>query len=775
MAIYYNINRTVEAQEIRTIDPNDGQLKNILDIAGGGGGGGDVDLTNYYTKNETDALFIPYYSSSQVDSIFSSHYTKSQSDSMLNDKLNVNNPTFTGSVKGGTYDTNGNTVLNINRNGSNILNVDVSNKLTINNHTDIDDDLTVRNKINTNIIDSYGGLSNIQFKHNNTLIYLEYDIDYEGSGGLILGKPLALATKLDIPLNSKLQFQHTDSYINETLNSGNFLNYVMMEQTGQMDFYVGDPSVGTNKVMTLQNNLITFHKPTSPEIGSGSVDLSNCVKLTGEASQAIAGDVVVSGTFDANTLNSNGNSDLVLQRNGVEYMKLEGTLQQVEFSKNVASNIYNSVGNANVSFRRNAIDFFYLRNNQVELNSGITLQSSSAKIDTINTAGDNDMALQRNGVEFIKFNGANRIDCSKNLRLALSNGELEFNDGLATILHRYSAPNNNFDIINENSTNPHIRMFIGNRNVGANIIVSASDNNVAIGRDLLVGSAYKVGTNNIDTRSDADLVFQRNSNTYMTFNQANDRIELAKSLKLPLNPARLEFTSCYMRESIPSNSLFDFVQENSDGVIRFFVGDLLNTNMPLYLNSSVVRCGENHTLLTNAMNTIGDVDMIFQRNGVEYMRFLNTANIDNVDVVSIPTGKGISAEYSYANYFRSRSVDTDLVFHGGNVAGNNRVEFMRYNRTGESLGRSIIGNLLDTSVSDEKLKKNIEDVDVDVSDIVKKINVKSFEYKDEKHGKGQQIGFLANELLDELPEVFSKNIIGKDKEDNLNMNYITVR
>ena len=100
---------------------------------------------------------------------------------------------------------------------------------------------------------------------------------------------------------------------------------------------------------------------------------------------------------------------------------------------------------------------------------------------------------------------------------------------------------------------------------------------------------------------------------------------------------------------------------------------------------------------------------------------------------------------------------------------------MRYNRTGESLGRSIIGNLLDTSVSDEKLKKNIEDVDVDVSDIVKKLNVKSFEYKDEKHGKGQQIGFLANELLDELPEVFSKNIIGKDKEDNLNMNYITVR
>ena len=47
MANYYNINRSVEVYEFRTIDPNNGQLRNILDIAGsgGGGGGGSVDLT----------------------------------------------------------------------------------------------------------------------------------------------------------------------------------------------------------------------------------------------------------------------------------------------------------------------------------------------------------------------------------------------------------------------------------------------------------------------------------------------------------------------------------------------------------------------------------------------------------------------------------------------------------------------------------------------------------------------------------------------------------
>ena len=40
-------------------------------------------------------------------------------------------------------------------------------------------------------------------------------------------------------------------------------------------------------------------------------------------------------------------------------------------------------------------------------------------------------------------------------------------------------------------------------------------------------------------------------------------------------------------------------------------------------------------------------------------------------------------------------------------------------------------------------------------------------------GKGSKRCF-SNELLDELPEVFGKNIIGKDTEDNLNMNYIKI-
>ena len=442
MANYYNINRSVEAYEFRTIDPNNGQLRNILDIAGsGGGGGGSVDLSNYYTKAETNNLFTPYYDSGEVDGLFTPYYTKvetdglftpyytkTETDGLLNNKLNVSNPEITGVLK-------------------------------------------------SNDFDSKNSLSNILFKHNNA-VYLEYDYDYDTNGGLVLGKPLALASSLDIPLNSKLLFQHTDSYINETLNAGNFLNFVMKEQTGQIDFYVGDPATASNLVMTLANDLIAFHKTTSPAIGGGGVDDTNLVKYTGETLQTIEGNLLIGGgaqfgSFDLtvngtsyflsgielvlggtvvlgtgkgyirsinigsgntgydycifasgglhrfyvggspfpqhlkfqlsntqayfnvdvvchtelqtdiiNTKNA-GNVDLVFKRGDVEYMKFEGTLQAVELAKGAKSNTYDSIGNADVSFRRNTIDFMYFRNGNVEVNTGISLLAESGKFDVI--------------------------------------------------------------------------------------------------------------------------------------------------------------------------------------------------------------------------------------------------------------------------------------------------------------------------------------------------------------------------------------------------------
>ena len=105
---------------------------------------------------------------------------------------------------------------------------------------------------------------------------------------------------------------------------------------------------------------------------------------------------------------------------------------------------------------------------------------------------------------------------------------------------------------------------------------------------------------------------------------------------------------------------------------------------------------------------------------------------------------------------------------------------MRWNYTAQQLdlnalidntGIAITGNIIDTTVSDEKLKKNINDIITDASRVIKNVNTKTFEYKDEKHDKCVQFGFVANDLLEELPDVFSK-AIGQDKNGNYNINQI---
>ena len=72
-----------------------------------------------------------------------------------------------------------------------------------------------------------------------------------------------------------------DTFESRNLTTSTILNHVMNESTGEIKFYVGSPTVPdatTNLVMTLQNNLITFHKPTS----LGTIDDTNYVKKTGE-------------------------------------------------------------------------------------------------------------------------------------------------------------------------------------------------------------------------------------------------------------------------------------------------------------------------------------------------------------------------------------------------------------------------------------------------------------------------------------------------------------
>ena len=181
----------MEAYEFRTIDPNNGQFRNILDIAGsGGGGGGRVDLTNYYTKAETNNLFTPYYTKVETDGLFTPYYTKVETDGLFTPyytKVETDGlftPYYTKVETDGLFtpyytktETDGLFTSYYSKTETDGL---LNNKLNVSNPE-------ITGVLKSNDFDSKNNLSNILFKHNNA-IYLEYDCDYDTNGGLVLGK-----------------------------------------------------------------------------------------------------------------------------------------------------------------------------------------------------------------------------------------------------------------------------------------------------------------------------------------------------------------------------------------------------------------------------------------------------------------------------------------------------------------------------------------------------------------------------------------------------------
>ena len=98
----------------------------------------------------------------------------------------------------------------------------------------------------------------------------------------------------------------------------------------------------------------------------------------------------------------------------------------------------------------------------------------------------------------------------------------------------------------------------------------------------------------------------------------------------------------------------------------------------------------------------------------------------------------MSAVNVYCNSFKNRTLTSDTIFYGANSAGDNRIEYMKWNRTAtdqsldfnapiDNTNISIIGNIIDTTVSDERLKTNIQDVESNYCDCgVKNVKIKNF-------------------------------------------------
>ena len=433
-----------------------------------------------------------------------------ETDGLLNNKLNVSNPEITGVLK-------------------------------------------------SNDFDSKNSLSNILFKHNNA-IYLEYDYDYDTNGGLVLGKPLALASSLDIPLNSKLLFQHTDSYINETLNAGNFLNFVMKEQTGQIDFYVGDPATASNLVMTLANDLITFHKTTSPAIGGGGVDDTNLVKYTGETLQTIEGDLVIGGGAQF------GSFDLTV--NGTSY---------------------------------------FLSGIELVLGGTVVLGTGKGYIRSINIGSGN------TGYDYCIF---------------ASGG-----------LHRFYVGGSPFP--------QHLKFQLSNTQAYFNV-------------DVVCHTELQTDIINTKNAGNVDLVFKRGDVEYMKFEGTLQAVELTKGAKSNTYDSIGNADVSFRRNTI------DFMYFRNGNVE-------VNTGISLLAESGKF----------DVIDSATPTNVVFKRGGVNFFTLDGTKNI-----IDVSTGRALSSQYIYGDYFYNRNYGADMVFQGSNTTDDGLVEYMRYRKADEDVNFS---------------------------------------------------------------------------------------
>ena len=439
---------------------------------------------------------------------------------------------------------------------------------------------------------------------------------------------------------------------------------------------------------------------------------------------------------------------------------------------------------------------------------------------TYNSNGDNIVNLQQNGNTFISLSGNNnRVNVNRLLRVVDSGNStqcqfIQSSNGnymsftLGNHISAYSSGGANGNTLHLNYYS-HANVFLGTNQdttpdpkptITINKFSSDTGNAFEVAGDsqfsgdIVIDTGKSVKTNSIDTNDDNDLVFNRNKIPFLTLDKftedtvekeaiicskqlrANDNI-LVKNLQINQFPVGIEY--CDFRLEPTNNSIMRFYVGNSTSV-NLQISQFVNGNSELIneiLFNRNTKCSQ--TFYTNVIDTYTDTDLIFRRNGVEYFRL---DDLTGTDILNVANDTGISASYVFGNRFWNRSFSSDTTFFGSNVAGDDRVEYMRWNYIDQSLdfncpidntGLLITGNIVDTTVSDERLKTNIKDVECNFTECVKNVKVKTFEYTDEKYKNNDKYGMIAQDLRAHLPKEF-KSIVKENKEKDSDDKYLSI-
>ena len=382
--------------------------------------------------------------------------------------------------------------------------------------------------------------------------------------------------------------------------------------------------------------------------------------------------------------------------------------------------------------------------------------SSGVEISVLDSYFQNtNMVFRRDGVDYMTFSTTDQIIFSQLIQF--------FNNSINVNEIRNFATDEDINFIHEETT--YLTYDYTN------------DNLICKSGFLTVENS--LGCNSFVNRVVGDVQFGYEGNAYLEYKHATDEIYLNKPTRVM---SALNFsggsseTVIYEATVLASNILYiKNTQAIQTPEIVFQVGSTEIIDMEenttriknkLSVENNIIEC------LTYGSNVNISTAVKFQKQGNDFITFEN----DNVNMIKPMEGTTLNLTGKITPLsVECFTFDTDntnanitFAYNGATYMYYNitddRVDFNKHISTGVN---NVYCNAL-FETSDKRLKENIEDVDEDCSDIVKKINVKTFNMKGDEQKKNH-IGFIADELQELLPKKF-EGVVDKSGE-YLGVNY----
>ena len=510
-------------------------------VAGGGGGGGAVDA---YTKTETDNLLdtklninnpqnmegtlnigsVGGTSKIIINALSSTKDFYVNGDSQVLGNHLVQSLDSTSYIKGTNLISNTINADNVNdiffqSNGVDYLQLDVS-----------------ENKLVSSKLIQCGG--NLTTQENDTIANLDLVIKRNGvdyitlaDGQINFNQPSNISVDTT---NLVKKTGETDQRVDGTVSiNGDTVEGYELTVAGQVHTQGMFVASNTNLIFGNANRYIT-NPPTSNHIrhytnGEHQFYCNGVEDFLIDQDKALArGNMLCVGQFQGiyNSFN-NTDSDVEFRKANSEYIKLGGAKVTTYFEKGVASNIYDSVDNADVAFKRNFVDFFYLRNNTVDLNAGISLSTDGASINELSSKPLTDFTLQRAGTEKMKIYDT-YVDFADDLVLK-QNKKAYFNVEIGKDAYIHSYVENSTTILGivNKETMGQVRIGIDDNvdiiTVGKNVISLSEDVSVVTGKGIHCDEIF---CNIYDNRySTGDIVWQFNNVSYMFYDYSEGKFK----------------------------------------------------------------------------------------------------------------------------------------------------------------------------------------------------------------------------------------------------------